>query len=219
MARISEQDTQKLLEDIAAIKSAIAKSRPIMKQLLLPEHFKVVSYVSGAGIVTVSMIYYLLLKYYTSYSAIPEALRIVMIGVITVLLLTVWILKGLLWMKSVRTVNKDLGFFQMLGHLYSGQILHVWTPVTILNVFFVLFFYRIGRMDLIVPLLCFGVGFIYNMIGGMTKSRQFLITGYWLFLTGCLSIVFDHVSALIWLTVSLGFGLIFFGAACTKMKS
>ena len=119
MSQISEQEAQKLLGDIATIKSAIDKSKPVLKQLLLPEHFRIISYMSGAGIIVMSMSYYFLLKTYMQYDAIPEIIRIIMIGIIAVLALTVWILKGVLWMKSVRTVNKELNFFQMIRHLYS----------------------------------------------------------------------------------------------------
>ncbi len=211
MNQINEKQVEKLLGDIATIKSVIKENQPIMRQLMLPIHFRVISYISGIGIIVISLAYYFLLNQYGSYPLIPEGIRTFLLVVIGVLVLTVWILKGVLWVRSVHTVNKELSFGQMLKNLYSDQLLHTWIPTSVLMVFFVAYFNYKGTPQHIIPIVAFGVGFIYNLIGGMTRIWQYLLTGYWLIITGVLSLVFSNMSSLIWLVLSLGLGLLIFG--------
>lgn len=211
MSQISKQQAEKLLEDIATIKTVISDNQPIIKQLLLPMHFRVISYVSGIGISVLSLAYYFCLRHFGTYDAIPQGIRIFLLIVIACLCIIVWILKGVLWVKSVHSVNRALSFGQMLKHLYSGQVLHTWIPVTVLMWFMLAFFLYHDLEYYIVAVLAFGVGIIYNIIGGLTRIWQYLFTGYWLFITGVCTLVFTHISPLIWTVLSLGLSLILFG--------
>lgn len=219
MNQTSKEQVDKLLDDIAAIKSVIRENQPLIKQLLLPVHFRIISFISGFGISGIAMTYYFLLKQYGTYPAIPENLRTGLLIVIAVLLLTVWILKGVLWVKSVHSVNRELTFGQMMKNLYSDQILHTWIPITLLIAFFCFYFIRTDTPEHIVPLLAFGVGIVYNIIGGMTRIRIYLFTGYWMIITGILTVLFTQLSVLIWLTVSMGLGLILFGFISKPSKT
>jgi hypothetical protein len=212
MSRIDEKQIKKLLDDIATIKAVIKENQPIMRQLLLPIHFRVISYISGIGLICVSMTYYFFLNQYGSYSSIPDSIRTVLLVIIGALFLMVGILKGLLWVKSVHTVNRELSFGQMIQHLYSDQILHTWIPAYVLMAFLGVYFCYNGTAQYIIPIVAFGVGFICNMIGGMTRIWQYLLIGYWVIITGALSLVFTSISPLIWLSLSLGLGLVFFGS-------
>lgn len=211
MSQITKEQVDKLLGDIKTIKSVISENQPIIKQLLLPMHFRVISYLCGIGIIVISLAYFFLLRQYGGYDAIPQAARIFLLVVIAALAVTVWILKGVLWFKSVHTVNKELRFGQMIKMLYSGQILHTWIPISFLMGFLVVYCVTHGLNHYIVPILAFGVGIIYNLIGGMTNIKQYLFTGYWLIATGACSILFPAVCSLIWLALSLGLGLLLFG--------
>ena len=211
MSRITEEQVDKLLGDIATIKSVISENRPALKQLLLPMHFRVISYIVGIGVIVICLAYFFLLQQYGGYDAIPQAIRIFLLVVIATLVVTVWILKGLLWFRSVHSVNKELRFGQMIKILYSGQILHTWIPISFLIVFLIVYCVTNDLNQYIVSILVFGVGIIYNMVGGMTRIRQYLFTGYWLIVTGVCAIVFPAVSSLLWLALSLGLGLLLFG--------
>ncbi len=211
MNQINETQIEKLMGDIASIKSIIRENQPVLKQLFLPIHFRVISYIGGLGIIIISMAYYYLLKTYEMYSNIPDGIKTVMLVLIALLWLTLGILKGVLWVKSVHTVNKELSFGQMVKTLYSDQILHAWIPTGVLIAFFSVYFYRAGTPQYAVPVVAFGVGFIYNMIGGMVRIWQYLLTGYWLIFTGVLSVLYPNVSSLVWLSLSVGVGMLLFG--------
>ncbi len=211
MNQVSQTQVDKLLEDIATIKSVISDNQPILKQLLLPGHFRVISYLCGIGISVISLAYYYFLGQYGDYAAIPQSIRVVLLITIAGLAVTVWILKGLLWFKSVHAVNKELSFGQMIKNLYSGQILHTWIPISVIMGILVVYCMKANMQQFIVPILAFGVGVIYNMIGGLTRIWQYLFTGYWLVVTGICSLLFSTISPLIWLVLSLGLGLFLFG--------
>jgi uncharacterized membrane protein YwzB len=210
MSQITQQQVDKLIGDIETIKSVISENQPILKQLLLPMHFRVISYLVGIGTITISMAYFFLLRQYGGYDAIPQAARISLLVVIICLAVTIWILKGVLWFKSVHAVNKELRFGQMLKTLYSGQILHTWIPIVFLLGTSIAYCIYAGQIRFIVPALCFGVGIIYNMIGGMIRIRQYLLTGYWLIITGVCAVIFANICSLIWLALSLGVGMLLF---------
>ena len=211
MSHISKQQVEKLLGDIATIKSVISENQPILKQLLLPMHFRVISYLVGIGISVIGLAYFFLLNHYGPYDAIPQGIRIFLLVVIGCLAITVWILKGLLWFKSVQSVNKELSFGQMIKNLYSGQVLHTWIPISFMMGLLIVYCISRDAHAFIVPILAFGVGVIYNMIGGMTRIWQYLFTGYWLIVTGTCSLLYTGISPLIWLVVSLGVSLLLFG--------
>ncbi len=211
MNQVNETQIEKLMGDIASIKTIIRENQPILKQLFLPIHFRAISYIGGLGIIIISMAYYYLLKTYEMYSNIPDGIKTFMLVLIAMLWLTLGVLKGVLWVKSVHTVNKDISFGQMIKTLYSDQILHAWIPTGVLMGFFTVYFYNAGTPQYAVPVVAFGVGFIYNMIGGMVKVWQYLLTGYWLMITGLLSVLYSGVSSLIWLSLSLGVGMLLFG--------
>ena len=211
MNSITEKQVEKLLDDIATIKSVISENQPILKILLLPGHFRVISYLCGVGIIVISLAYYAFLRQYGAYDLIPQVIRIGLLVVIAGLAVTAWILKGVLWVKSVHALNKELSFGQMIKTLYAGQILHTWIPICLLMGFTIFYSVYHDHPRFIVPVTAFGVGLIYNMIGGMTRIWQYLLIGYWLVATGTCALVFSSISPLIWLTVSLGLGLLLFG--------
>jgi len=201
---------KRALKDIQSIKSVISKCRPAIQALLLPGHFTIISYISGIGISLLSLAYYFLILGYGSYGAIPEIIRTALLITIGILAVTVWILKGVLWFRSAHTVAGDLSFGQMLRILYSGQILHTWIPITLLMGFFSLYLWQAGMARFIPGVAALGVGIVYNLIGGMVRIWQYLLTGYWLILTGAASMVVPQVPPLIWLALTLGAGLLIF---------
>ncbi len=210
MTDINDQQVSKLLDDIASIKEVISSNRSLMKQMLLPIHFRIVTFVAAFGIIGVSMLYYFLLENYGVYSAIPEQIRKAAIVVVVALWAVTVVLKRVLWLKSVKKVDQQITFRQMIKNLYQAQIFHVWIPILILMFVTASYLYLNGHSRFIIPLTGAGFGIMYNMIGSITHIRQYLIIGYWTILTGLLPLFFPTVSALIFLVICHGCGLLLF---------
>lgn len=211
MTTIDEKQVSKLLDDIASIKTIISENKPLMKQLLLPVHFRAVSFFAGVVIIGISALYYFLLDRYGVYDSIPENLRWMALGVVFVCWLVTLVMKRVNWIRSVRKIDHQITFRQAVKSLYRAQIFHVWIPIIVMIVFASGYLVMMGSPRYIVPLAATGIGIIYNMIGGITRIPQYLVTGYWLFLTSLLPFLFPMVSALIFLAISLGGSMLIFG--------
>lgn len=210
MTKISSDQVDKLLEDISSIKSVLNNNKPVLKQLLLPMHFRVISFVGGAGIVLLAAAYYFLLLRYGDYDGIPESIRWLLIGIIVVIYLVTLLLKRVLWVKSVQRLDSRYTFGSIVKGIYTYQFTHIWLPILAAMLFFVCFFCAVDQERYIIPTASLGIGLLYNSIGGMTRLRQYLIVGYWLIVTGLLSVVFTEISALVFLALSPGCGLLLF---------
>jgi len=210
MTQINENQVDKLLDDIASIKSVLNENKPLMKQLLLPIHFRVISLIAGLGIIGVSALYYYLLRHYGNYYGIPDTLRTVLVVVVLISYVGLGVLKRILWMKSVKELNSDFTFGKLIRKIYSYQLFHVWIPVFVLMAFLSGFFYFMDAGRYIVTATSIALGIVYNSIGSITRIWQYLVTGYWLIVTGVLPIIFPDVSALIFLALSSGVGMLLF---------
>lgn len=212
MATIDDQQVAKLLDDIASIKAIINDSRSVMQQMLLPIHFRVVSFFAGFSIIGISVFYYYLLSAYGEYDRIPEHIRRIGIVIVVSAWLLSMVIKRVLWMRSLKQVDQQITFRQAVRNLYSGQIFHVWIPVIVVCAVVAGYLYLNDLPRYIVPLSAVGIGVIYNMIGSITRIRQYLIAGYWVLITGTLTFFFPSVSALIFLALSHGVCLLLFAA-------
>ncbi|MBU2510353.1 hypothetical protein KJ966_03410 [bacterium] len=212
MTNIDKKQVEKLLEDVASIKSAIDSNRPLIKQLLLPIHFRIISLIAGMAFIVLSSLYYFLLNQYGDYSGIPIMIRTILIAIIAVLYIALIVLKRVLWVKSVKKIDQQITFGQLVKSFYRFQLIHVWIPIILLLLFVSIYLYLMDGQQYIVPIIAIGVGIIYNSIGSVTRIKQYIITGYWLIITGILPLLFPTVSALIYLALSMGCGLLLFTA-------
>lgn len=210
MNTISEKQVDKLLGDIASIKSVISENRPLLKQLLMPTHFRIISAIGGIATVLLSALYYGFLTYYGDYDSIPVTIRMGLIVLVLLAVLAVSILKRVLWVQSIKRIDSSYTFGSLIRHLYSFQFMHVWVPVSFLLVFLSFYLVVTGFPHLLVPVISIGSGFGYNLIGSVTRIKQYLITGYWLMGTGILPLLFPQVSVLIFLAISEGAGMLLF---------
>jgi hypothetical protein len=210
MIKISTDQVDKLLGDIASIKSVLSKNKPVLKQLLLPMHFRVISFIGGAAIVVLAAVYYYLLLWHGDYDRIPERIRYLLIGVIAFLFLLVLFLKRALWVRSVQRLDKRYTFGEIVKNIYTYQFTHIWLPITLIMLFLIGYLCYVDAERLIITVVSVGIGLLYNSIGGMTRIRQYLIVGYWLIVTGLLNLVLVELSAFVFLALSPGCGLLLF---------
>jgi len=218
MTTISEEQVSKLLDDLASIKSIIGENKSVMKQLLLPIHFRFISFFSGVGIIGICALYYFLLERFGEYGNIPPDIQKISIVATFCLWLMTIVLKRVMWLRSVRKVDQQITFKQITRNLFRAQIFHIWIPIIILMLLVSIYLVMMDSSRYIVPLVCFGFGIIYNTIGSLSRIPQYLIVGYWMLLTGILPFLFPSMSVLIFLALSVGGGLLLFGALVGKSK-
>jgi hypothetical protein len=210
METVDEKQIEKLLEDITSIKEVISDNKPLLRQMLLPIHFRVIALIAGVAIIGLSALYYILIAQYDSYDLIPSYLQMIALGMVAVVWLAVAVLKRILWMKSMKQIDSSYTFGKLIRNLYSYQILHLWVPIMLSTLLLSLYFYYLGIPRYIVTTAAFSLGIVYNSIGSMTRITQYMLTGYWMIVTSALPLLFPDVSALIFLALSIGCAMLIF---------
>ncbi len=210
MHTVDENQIEKLLVDIASIKDAINENKTLIRQLLLPVHFRIISFIAGIVTIVLSALFYYLLEQYGRYGLIPSTIRMFSLGLVVVACLAMGLLKRVLWMKSLKQIDSSFTFGVLLKSIYSFQVLHVWVPIGIGILLLSSYFYFIELPRYIVTAVAFGLGLIYNSMGSVTRIWQYMVSGYWMMVAGALPLIFVDVSALIFLALSLGCSMLIF---------
>ena len=65
-----------------------------------------------------------------------------------------------------------------------------------------------GNPRLLVPILSVGIGLMYNNIDTLLRLDEVSWAGYWFIVSGCVVIVFNAISPLLSLCLTLGCGLL-----------
>jgi hypothetical protein len=89
---------------------------------------------------------------------------------------------------------------------------HHFIPTGIVVLFACVYAIAAGHSHLVIPMLSIGAGLIYNSFDSLLRIDEFLFTGYWLIAAGCILVVFNTVSALLGLCLTLGCGLLLLSA-------
>jgi len=66
-----DEQIEKLIDDIASIKTVIMQNKPAMRQLLLPRPFQRFLLIAGLIIIFYSVVIYFLISQFGSHAAIP----------------------------------------------------------------------------------------------------------------------------------------------------
>jgi hypothetical protein len=209
MKAVSEEQLRRLIDDLDAIKAVLRKNAPLFRQMMLPRHFRLTALLGGIAVVVIALIYHFLMLHHGGYGAIPVLQRRMLLGLIVVVWVVFGVVKNLRWARSVSRIDASIRFRMVLKEFFSWRVLHLYIPVLVLIIVLIVWFVRMGSLYYIIPTLSIGFGLIYNVIGGLTEIRLYLLTGYWFFLTG-LVILFIPLSPPLALSLSIGVGFLLF---------
>jgi hypothetical protein len=210
MSGISENELDKLLGDIKSIKSVIGRNRPLIQQIMLPVNFRLVTLLIGISVIVFSLIFHFMIERYGSYNEIPQQIRYLMWFLLIADYLLLGILKRVFWLRSMREYGRKISFSQIIREMYSFHTYHVWVPAILMIIILSVFLVNIGQAYYIVPTISIGMGIAYNFMGALTSLRAYLISGYWMFITGTGVLLYPNLSVVIALILSLGCGMLLF---------
>lgn len=200
MNSFTEEQIRKMKEDIAIIKSALAKTRPSLQLLFLPVHFRIQSLFLGISIIVIA----------GAYQAIPELYRYLMVGSIFLDGVFLAILKMVNWSRSLAGMDARFNFRKAAMEIMPFRIIHAYLLFLLSMVFFILYFIVTEEYYFIIPSVSIGSGIMLNLIGGFTEIKHYIFTGLWMVVTGFIIIAVGTVPAAIAISVSMGFGCIIF---------
>lgn len=203
------EQLDQLLEDISTIKSVLRQNASILRQMLLPRHFRFISALAAIVILLDSYLYYYFSSRYGVFSNFPVGRQRLFIIAIIVSFLVVAVVKWVLWIRSLEKSGSKLSVNRVWGEIFASRIVHTYLPVIVLGVILSVYFISYSLDYYIIPTVAICLGFIYNTIGAATHIRQYLISGYWFMVTGALTIA-GIWSGPVSISVTFGGGLLLF---------
>lgn len=216
MAINRDEQIEKLVEDIASIKTVIMQNKPAMRQLLLPLPFRRFLLTTGLIIILYSVLIYFLILQFRSYAAIPEIYKNIFYGLLILTWLALIFMKYSTWLRTLKKIDSKYTLQRALKEFLTQKVIHVFLPITFIMIFLVIYLVRSDAYRFIVPAVSIGSGLVYNFLGSMTDIKQYLIAGYWLLISGTLITAFSTIPIPIALAVSIGCGQILLAAISHK---
>ncbi len=208
MTTISNEQIEKLLADVSTMKVAINRNKPLLQLVVLPRHYRILIYLGSATIFALSLAAYALMAYYETFSAVPDGIRNIFYLLIAVFCALLAFLKYYKVDKSLDGINKKYTLSRIMLEFFSFRIVHVYLPVMSTMIVLIIYFSIFGNAYYIVPTISIGFGLFYNFIGSVTEIKQYLVSGYWMFFTGLLAVVYTGIAVPILLAGSIGIGLL-----------
>lgn len=207
MTNPSETRVKKIMEDIAAIKEVLAKSRPSFRFLLHPVHFRTMSLPFGLSVFLIAGIYHWLIYSYGSYGAVPGTCRHLMLGVI----LADWVFLGTFkiarFSRSVTSSDPAYSYRRAVLEMLTFRFVHFYLVFFFSVLFFVAYFIITGTPYLVIPTLAIGIGILFNYLGNISELSEYIITGSWMIAAAAVVIAAGTIPAT--LAVMLIFGVCF----------
>jgi hypothetical protein len=211
MNTVTENNIDKLLEDISSIKTVINRNKPILQLLLHPARLRLFFLVVGLNLIAVCLVLFFLIQHYGYFAAIPYPGRGIIYMVLAVDVILIQVFKRRVFLSSAQKIDPKLTLLTLMGvlkEIFSFRIIHVYVPIMVLVILFGFYFGLHQIPYYIVPTISIGVGLLYNFIGSIIDIRQYLLFGYWTLVTGVLAVLYPVVPALIVLAVSIGGGML-----------
>lgn len=208
MNTVTENNIDKLLEDISSIKTVINRNRPLLQRLLHPARLRLFFLVVGLNLITFCLVIFFVIQHFGSFAAISEEGRIIIWGSLLVDIFFIQIFKRRVFLSSAHKIDPKLTIMGILKEFFTSQIMHVYVPIVVLMILFGFYFGRHRIPYYIIPTISIGIGLLYNCVGSILNLRQYLLFGYWTLGTGVLAILFPVAHTLIVLAVSIGGGML-----------
>jgi hypothetical protein len=211
MNTVTENNIDKVLEDISSIKTVINRNKPLLQQLLHPARLRLFFLLVGLNLIAICLVLFFLIQHYGFFAAIPKSGRFGIYAALAVNMVLIQIFKRRVFLSSAQKIDPKLTLMGILKEIFTFRIIHVYVPIVVLVTLLGFYFAHHRIPYYIVPTISIGVGLLYNFIGGIIDIRHYLIFGYWTLVTGVLAILFSVAPALIVLAVSIGGGMLLMG--------
>ena len=212
MDAISREQVDKLAEDISFVKKAIEKNSSILRQIDFRRSLRAVVLLTALSVFFFCGLFHVLIRHFGSFTAIPSSLKAIAFCAIALDAGALGIFKNVGVLRSARAYDPGISLFRLIREYYSARMYHHFIPTGLVVAFFCIYAAATDHSRFIVPLLSIGVGLLYNAFDTFLRLDEFLWTGYWFVATGCILVVFNSVSPLLGLCLTLGFGLLLLSA-------
>ncbi|MFQ3548045.1 MAG: hypothetical protein SNJ56_06875 [Termitinemataceae bacterium] len=204
-------DLERLLQDVQAIKAMLHKHDSLIRKILLPKYFGIMSSYLGASIVLIFGAFESMRYIYGSYTLIPLTVKVLLWIFFSFAMISSSIIKLVSLTRASRELSGPGNWFSLMREFFILPLRHVYIASGISACTVSIFLVLRGLALLIIPIIVLLIGIIWNQIGEFIRSRSYLMVGYWLIVSGGLSLFFVESYPFAVLAISPGLGFLLFG--------
>jgi uncharacterized membrane protein YjjP (DUF1212 family) len=212
MADLSREHIDQLAEDIAFVKKAIEKNSSILQRIDLRSSLRLMALLTAIAIFFFCGLFHMLIKHFGGFSGIPVSIKAMIFSAIALATATLGLLKNSGVLKSARTVEPGISLMSLIREYYSIKLYHHFIPLGVVMLFSCAYAVNSGNPRFIIPILSIGAGLIWNSFDTLLRLNEFLCVSYWYIAAGCIVLVFNSISPLLSLCLTLGCGLLLLSA-------
>ena len=211
---MSEPDYERLADDLAVVRAAVAKSSGIFRFLRLSRAMGLVGLWSGVGIIALSCATYFVDVRYGGLHAAPPAVIRLLYGLGVLFVVAVAAGKIVLIMGQAKKTYRDFTVLRLIGEVYTTQTLPVLIPSAIATAGVLTFLLTRGLERFIAPSMSIVLGLVFLVFHNVFYLKSMLYSGTWMIGSGvALLFLADsaHASQGVALTFGLGFIALYVG--------
>lgn len=200
-------DLEHILKDIRAIKTALHRHDHVIRQILLPKYFGLMSAYYGGAMLFVFGLFQGFIVYYGAYDRIPSVVRYLLWAFFAFATVSGGVIKLVSLTRASRELSGPTGVFSLMREFFILPLRHVYIGAAIGALLVSVYLVQTGLAMLVISVVVLMVGIIWNQLGEYIKSRSYLVVGYWLIVSAGLSFFFvqAYPFAVLALSPSLGF--------------
>lgn len=198
-----------MLKDLQFIKEAVKKNNNIFKYISLSEGIKTIALFAGIIIISLSLIFLLLIRYYGGYQEIPYIVKSITYIILGASLVWLMWYKIKIFLEMAKRYRKDITLIKLLREVYTRSMLMVLIPFIITICVVIIYLSLFNLVYLITPVLAILIALLTAAIIVILNLKNFLLFFGWLLISGLFSLfIADKVHPLIILIITFGIAMI-----------
>ncbi len=198
----------RLLRDIDEIKAAVQRNSPVLREIVSARYYWLHVVAFGVAVIIFSVVMHFLVRGYRGYAAIPGAVRTVFWVIAAVVSVSIYAYRVRGVLQTVRDIDPRLTLWSLLGDHSIGEFMHVYGPLCLVAAALSVYLSHLGLGFFLVAVWAGWFGLTLNLLGFAVHMPEFYVGGYWMLVTGALSILVPGISASLWIAICFGGGSI-----------
>lgn len=195
--------------NLKILKDIIKQNSNLLRFISFSRPFKSLSLISSITIFIFSLTFYFLIEKFNDFNNIPfytKTITFILLFIAIVILGYIKI-KGI--MQEAAKIDSSFNFFKLLKSFYNKHISIMYFAY-FFTIIFLLFFLINNKLSIyIINMLSILFGLFILQFTYFTFSKEFIILGFWLLLTGLITLFFINIfHPLIILSITFGFGFL-----------
>lgn len=209
----NSENVEQLVRDLEYVKAAVKRNYPILREMMSPRSLRGYVMYVGTVVIVISLLFQFVIRAYGSLSTAPQVVRTLLLVFIAFIALSVTFMKWTTLNRSARRIDRRLSPWSVVREYYMAQVIHVDLPLLLAGGCVIVYLALSGHGFYITGALAVTFGLVMNVLGAYTRLREYLFFGYWVLLTGALSMLVPAVSAGVWVSAVFGGGCYVFALA------